>query len=79
VSEAQEDVSQKVTQAAGTPEQTQTPEEARTQEVSRKVRLEVRRFARQEIPQDPTCRFSRKDLTRYLPEDRHPPEDPTYR
>ena len=41
MSEAQEDVSQKVTQAAGTPEQTQTPEAAGTQEVSRRVSLET--------------------------------------
>jgi hypothetical protein len=93
--EAQEEVSQKVTEeaqttaagAAGTPEETQRPEgtqtpeaaqwpeetqrpqAAGTQEVSRKVSLEVRRFPTQEIPQELPYRLSQEDLTRYLPED----------
>jgi ribosomal protein L16/L10AE len=50
VSEAQEDVSQKVTQAAGTPEQTQTPEAAGTQEVSLEESSEVNRKMSLEVP-----------------------------
>ena len=56
----------------------QTPEAAGTQEVSRKVSLELRGFPTQEIPQDLTYRWSQEDLSHYLPEDCYLPEDLTY-
>lgn len=85
-------MSQKVTEeaqrtaaeAAGTPEEKQTPEAAGTQEVSRRVSLqassevsrkmslEVRHFPTQQLPQVSTYHWSQEDLTHYLP------EDPTY-
>jgi hypothetical protein len=65
-------------ETAQTPEQTQTPEAAGTQEVSRKVSLELRRFPTQQIPQELPYRWSDEDLTHYLPEDRYLPEDLAY-
>jgi len=63
-----------MTEAAETPEERQIPEEAVTQEVSRKVSLEVRRFPTQEIPQALSYRW-RKDLPENLPQDYYPPQD----
>jgi hypothetical protein len=75
-----------MTEAAETPEERQMPEEAVTQElsrrvsleesleVSRKVSLEVRRFPTQEIPQALSYRC-RKDLPENLPQDYYPPQD----
>jgi len=63
-----------MTEAAETPEERQIPEEAVTQEVSRKVSLEVRRFPTQEIPQALSYLW-RKDLPENLPQDYYPPQD----
>ena len=49
-------MSRKVTEAAGTPEETQTTQEAGPREVSRRESLELRRFPPQEIPQHLTYR-----------------------
>jgi hypothetical protein len=62
-------------------EAAETPEEAVTRELSRRVSLEVRRFPTQEIPQALSYRC-RKDLPENLPqdlpEDCYLPEDLSY-
>jgi hypothetical protein len=72
-----------MTEAAETPEEAVTRELSRrvsleeSLEVSRKVSLEVRRFPTQEIPQALSYRC-RKDLPEDLPEDCYLPEDLSY-
>jgi hypothetical protein len=78
-----QEVSRKVSLEVQTPEQTSSEVGRRMSleacsEVSRKVSLELRRFPRQQIPQELPYRWSDEDLTHYLPEDRYLPEDLSY-